>query len=445
MMQPPDNALSSPGDYPAQKPNRRLPRNDLVFDLAIDLVLIAGLIVLTIALEHSRFGNALMLAAYEWQQQSLATKPHEIAILDISELNPSRFDNGLATPRKSLVELLQAVADDQPAAIGIDINFAPDEKGNYITKEDPQFFEACSALKSDQGKPIPVFVGVSAGERHPEKLLTNPQVSGLVATIDLCEDTRRLPLWIEYGATQSHSMCAALAGKLKTIAPPRRWLRWIAEGEFGPTCGNEPAAEFIVDYSPLDLLESRDYTIRIVNPATIRETNKTEHLFRGKVVLFGDAQLNTAVDTFNVLTRIGRAPVPGVYIHACGVTTLLNGRIYELTLFGRILVDATLSLITLIPVTLVRLYFRDDEKVAIDRLKILGCYIVALGAVYVAGKIAASMHLLWVDYYIVLLVLIAHPCILAQVRNAYTLAKEIGAVVVRRILFVASGTNQGQR
>src|SRR5580704_11509493 len=136
---------------------------ELVLDVLVDVVPIAALILLSLAIERSRVGRALALAAYEWQQGGLASKPQKIAILDISKLTPIQMGpNKLVTPRDKLLDILKAIADDDPAAIGIDVNFAPDKDGKFITPNDPQFFKACAGLQSRSQERVPVVLGVSA-------------------------------------------------------------------------------------------------------------------------------------------------------------------------------------------------------------------------------------------------------------------------------------------
>ncbi len=413
----------------ALQANRHLFPRALFLDIAFDVILIPALVLVSWAFERTPAGNALMRAAYEREQGRLGSKPQQIAVVDISSLTPVPDASGkLVTPRQKLTELLNALAVDEPAAIGVDVNFCPEEDGQFVSSQDPQFFETCAKLESPKHQKIPVFVGFSADEdRNPSPLIDNKQFGRLAATIFLCEDTRRLPLWIEYGPTAAPSLCSALAAQVASPQGPTWWPEWLAEAEFGPTCEKGPAAEFLADYSALDALETHDYTVHSSDPATIRNLGKEEHFFRGKVVLLGDTKLNKALDTFIVLTRVGQGPVPGVYIHACGVNTLLTGRIHELTHVGRAVIDIGLSLLALALVTAIRM--RHREEAATERIKVMVAYLFVLILIASVGVIASYLRLLWIDFYIVLIVLVAHPFVVPQLRDAYSVLVEVLKVI----------------
>jgi CHASE2 domain-containing sensor protein len=414
---------------------------EIIYDIIADVCLIAILVLAAIGVEHTRVGNALLLAAYEWQQGSFHSGGESIKIVDISLIqsvcSKATGSTRTVTPRDTLLEVLQAVADDDPAAIAIDINFSPDDNGEYMSPEDPAFLEACARLTSHpKNKHIPVFVGVNTEpKRRSAKLLQDARVAPLAACIGIKDDTRTLPLVVEEEGFTTKSLCARLADVKKSgvsDGTSRRWPSWLAVSQFEDVEGDARAEVFLVDYSSLDALEKRDVTLPSINPVVIRDAYRgRSSFFRDKLVLVGIAQLGVATDTFNVLTRIGKPPVPGIYIHACGVNTLLTGRLAELTPIGRALVDALMSLTALAPVALIRWLFR-HRNVAERRLKWLS-YLIMAGAVYVAaGWVCYYMRLLWVDYYVVIITLVAHPFIEPQLRGSYAFIGDASRFVTFR-------------
>ncbi len=137
-------------------PRKRYGPKDALLDFFIGLIFIALVFSIKLMVEHTTFGKQLELLSYNLLQLQLGSPSPPITIVDISELAPAEFDiggqTGVATPRESLKEMIEAIAEQSPRVIGIDIDFAPDENG-YIHPHDPEFFQFCLDLRKRKGIP----------------------------------------------------------------------------------------------------------------------------------------------------------------------------------------------------------------------------------------------------------------------------------------------------
>src|ERR1041385_1099139 len=183
-------------DRRASSPSANRRDSGILRDSLKGLLFIALILAAKEAFEHTEMGEQLELAGYVYLQHHLAADDVPVQILDISDLGVSEIrSNGRvyrATSRDTLEKLIQAIADQGPKAIGIDIDFSPDANG-YLTPGDPEFFQFC--LDSD----VPILLGVYRTQvLQPEAWLVEPRFEPLGASIIVPnEDTRKLPLTIQ--------------------------------------------------------------------------------------------------------------------------------------------------------------------------------------------------------------------------------------------------------
>src|SRR3989442_4773855 len=118
------------GTHSALPTNARHNRGREIWrDLLKGLLFIALVPALKLAVEWTTFGKHLELMSYNLLQLQLPSKRVPVTILDISDLEPQVFNidgqTGKATPRESLRGMIAAIAEQEPKAIGVDIDFSP--------------------------------------------------------------------------------------------------------------------------------------------------------------------------------------------------------------------------------------------------------------------------------------------------------------------------------
>jgi CHASE2 domain-containing sensor protein len=379
-------------------------------------ILLTFLIVVGLwAFEHTRPGKQSKLAAYDFLQQRLIANSTEgripVALVDISDLEVEQLniDGQIyrATPRDKLFNLVNAIAEQEPIAIGIDIDFSPNEQG-YLTPHDPKFFQDCLDTREKMG--IPIFLGIRRSQIYAsERWLGVADYKPLAASIFI-PDTggTKLWRWIKPGdnseevPTMSALLAASFQHPQENLPEPLHWaIEQFSERELGP---NYYVSEFLIDYSPLDVIENT--RLQTTEPAGIKAQG---HLLKNKVVLIGDGTLGKATDPFNVPVR--DQPLPGVYLHACATYTLYKSALYELTTKGRWAIDLLLSFIILAVITGIRLYYRDQPTIDVNTHWLQGFLtILVLVAAFLVGVMFVHFtRVLWDDFIFVFAGLLLHP------------------------------------
>jgi CHASE2 domain-containing sensor protein len=413
------------------------------------------LIVLSIkfAVERTTFGKHLELMSYNLLQTQLSAQPVPVTIVDISDLATKDFivdgTTVTATPREPLKEMIKAIAGQKPKAIGIDVDFSPDESG-YILPTDPDFFQFCLDIGKQQG--VPVFLGIKRTlGNSPDEWLGSEAYENLAANILVPHDSRRMVDVIQIeeetvpGATGIHStgsraMSALLADAYgKEISGPGRrlhsaFLNWsagsglierLSEKQLGPGLSVQ---DFLVDYGPLESIE----TIRTTDAAVLENAGQTQRL-QGKVVLMGDATLGQATDTFLVPAR--DQPYPGVFLHACAAYTLIKAPLYELTWKGHLAIDVLLSGVILAAIVLMSFHYRDQEsrERATHRLRGAFTLLVVLAAIVIGVLFVRITRIMWDDFFLALSLLIFHPSIERQLEGFWNRFRKLISATSNRL------------
>jgi CHASE2 domain-containing sensor protein len=422
---------------PPEKPHSS--GQQILRDSIKGILLTVLLMGITMVVEHTPFGKRVEQFGYDWLQGQLSSERVPVAVVDISDLRPAPFNidgqTGIATPRETLRKLIEAVAEQDAKAIGIDIDFSPDLSG-YITPRDPEFFGFCLDLIKRKG--IPVFLGIRRTESlPPSKWLGSEDYESLAASITIPKhDTRKMPKWIlvDKNSDPGPTMSAALASGFQESQS--RLLGWLhGHGLVEQVVERElkqgvDVGEFPVDYSPLQTM--MDTTLRTINPDVIRDQG---HLLRGKIVLLGDGVPGNAGDDFEIAGR--EQHVPGIYLHACAAHTLSNAPLYELTLPSRLGIDLLLAMFVLLNVTSIRLYFmnRTSRKVAAQRLQVIFTWLVVVAAFIASVMFVSKTRLMWSDFILVLAGLVLHPPIERFLEKRHKVEKRRLPQLLRNLIF----------
>jgi CHASE2 domain-containing sensor protein len=432
---------STPGHSDPSTVRKGYGGREAALDFLKGLVFIALVFSISLLIGRTTFGKQLKLMSYNLLQLRLTSRSTPVTIVDISDLAPEEFDidglTGTATPRAALQEMIEAISEQTPKAIGIDIDFAPDENG-YIHPRDPEFFQFCLNLRQQKG--IPVFLGVKRTmAKAPSEWLGNEKYQELAGSILVPKDSSRMLRIVRLGdettagattaeSRPSKSMSVVLAeayGRESNQSAPvlsrvhssvingltrLGIIEKFSERRLAPGLSLE---DFLIDFGSLDSIE----TIPTIDAAVLRDPNQRRR-FQGKIVLLGDATLSKATDTFVVPAR--DQPYPGVFLHAAAADTLVKEPLYEVTARGRTVIDLTLSVAILLTIVLIRLGQRHKQPSGIDihRWEGLLTLLVVVAAIVGGVLFVRSTRVMWDDFFLALTMLVFHPSIERHVKGA---------------------------
>ena len=419
---------ASPPVIEAERRNGRIWR-DLLRGLLFT-VLILGL---KVVIEHTSLGKQIELAGYISLQQRLKSESDTIQIVDISDLEISETKiqgrSYRATPRDVLANITQAIADQNPRVIGVDIDFSPDADG-YITPRVPDFFQSSAGLN------VPIFLGIHRTQALPPDVwLGDPKFAGLAANIIIPKDSTKMPIEIQTNAnsTSGLTMSAALAGALqKAHCAVGEFLSGIGLAKRVSTkelgAGGR-VAEILVDYGPLDRLMSE--RLKTTNPAVIRDQGR---LLANKIVLVGDGTLGKGSDTFVIPGQ--SQPIPGVYLHACAAYTLTKMPLYELNGIGRLVIDVLLVSIVLFSVAAIKFGAgKEQARVATERLRSIFIFVVIVVAIVVGVVFVYETCVMWSDFLLATGALVLHPAIERRLESTLEFIKRRGPQATKAVVF----------
>lgn len=383
-------------------------------DLFLGVIVAIVLLLIKSQLEKTPFVEQIELLGYNQLQRQLSSRfnanDFPIQIIDISDLmtTPTSGAATPVTPRDRLFDLLKGIADEKPLAIGVDVDFSANEFGYRDPVNDPKFFADVIGL---QKEPTPkVFLGVADVCKTPHKEWLPDEYNELAACIVVPNgDDRKMFKWIKTGTSeQGPMMCAALAGKgARSGSKAWWWPNWALKASRVKELSDGASAEdFLVDYSPLKTLE-HDRLFTISGQSAREEGSR----LNGKIVLVGDGTMNKA--SAGDMFPIPGSPweiYPGIYVHACAVYTLLRDPLYELTGWGRIVLDLLLAIGVIGSIAAIRtFYVATHRTVATERLMSVFTGVVAIAVVLGGLALVRFEGILWDDFLVVLIVLLLHP------------------------------------
>ncbi|HEX3250626.1 MAG TPA: CHASE2 domain-containing protein [Pyrinomonadaceae bacterium] len=403
--------------------------------------LLTGLLVTAVILlikwcfEHHRLYQGYQSSSYVWLQSRLrppvGREDLPVAIVDIHQLAPIEKQlkerKFLITPRNELLDLISKVAEQGPSVIGVDIDFSPNQFGYMDPENDQVFFR--KLMEITKGTKVPIFLGIRRSqEKSPERWLGAAEFKSLPASIWIPPDQRKVLKSVEISKEpaaeplRGRSMAQALAEvHLKhPIQSSEGWIiRSDSHEEIAP---NVKAEEFLVDFSPLKLMQDLRLTTR--NPSTIADLGWT---LQGKVVLIGDGETNDTRDTYGVPNDAYPSGIAGIFKHAAGVYTLVKAPLYELTPLGRIVVDFSLALMVLVPVALLRhKVAQDTGSTFAEHTAVITFTVVVIILAFFVGVMTVHLtRVMWDDLPFVILALCSHRIISKIVYLGWTGAQRI--------------------
>ncbi len=410
------------------------------------LVTIFALVLLALVFAQSPVGRFVEQSLHFLLQRELAASalavPARVVVVDISDIPDAGKadddpDGTPVTSRQHLLETVQAVLRYNPTAIGIDVDFSMmegdanrpgGERGRLVTAGDREFLRTLQKLSRQYE--VPIFVGVWATEALPEAdWLAGVEFKDLAAAVQ-ATNLPQIPdrnwnagqgLDLRWGFRSLKSDRAgeplpsmgtrlALRPKSATGGDTRAgddrglgWWRWfLSEKQEVQISGHLRGSVALVDYRPLDALQQEAITSS--EPTQIdREAEK----IRNRAVLLGIVAVPARHDNFVIPGR--PTPVAGVFLHACAAVTFSYPALCELTLLGRMLLDAALaiSILTLVFCTcrfLSRPLEKADPKVRlIHNFVTITAFLLVLsfGSFFVTWQ-----RVLWLDFLAVALVLL---------------------------------------
>jgi|ERR1700686_1015501 len=399
-------------------------KKEILRDLLKGALFVVLVLAVKLGVEHTTPGKQIELLGYNTLQHQLSSQSVPVQVVDISELPASEITiDGVAykaTSRETLTKIIDAIAEQEPEAIGVDLDFSPDNNG-YITPSDPDFFKYCL----DRG--LPIFLGIQRTQiLPPDAWLNSEQYEKLAASITIPrQDTKKMPSWIQSGTNfkPGRTMSAALArafGESHCILGNLLQRMGLAEQISRKEIGHGGSVgEFLVDYSPLNtLIESRTIA---KSADAIRVQKQT---LRNKIILIGDATPGSGRDAFVVSDRT--ESVPGVYVHACAAYTLAVAPLYELKWQGRVAIDALLSVSILLMITGIRLRFAAGPyRVATDRLQGTFTTLIVFAAVVFGVLFVRLTCVMWSDFILALGAIVLHPSIARRMENLWMFIRRV--------------------
>jgi CHASE2 domain-containing sensor protein len=427
------------GSHEASKPG---------LNLLIGLIIVLLLTTAKIHFEGGQFGKHLEEVTADLLQLRLTdTAGGRLLPVTVVDLTGMEVQEGI-TPRNNLTGIVSAIAGAQPSAIGIDIIFQPDGNGN-LSKEDTDFLNFCLSAK------IPIFVGIHESiVRGPESWLGKERFKKLGAAVVVPKNgeedkqTARLMKSITLNGKYRQVKAESLSYKLSEVYRSKlehcetkraslvRWLRKykLLENEgVNPREGLE-AQEFLIDFGivarlrashlraecqpglplPTCKIEPVSQSSKVPRSTTelsqsceamAKSENDAMACMKGKVVLVSAAGVPS--DPFAIP---GQGPVPGVYVQAAGVDTLVNPGLYALTNGGRIGLDILAAIFPLGILFLVELRYRTTSlaRGLPERLSRLLSVGMAVAVVIIGYYGIESTRLYWTDFLMVAGALLLH-------------------------------------
>jgi CHASE2 domain-containing sensor protein len=394
------------------------PRRDFWIGVAITV----ALIVVKDRFEHGVFGLQIQQMTINLQQLRLADAfRHDprVVVVDISSLGHEPrhppTDTELVTDRAGLEQIIAAVADASPAAIGVDVLLDP-PAGSPLTAGERRVLDTCLEVRRD----IPILVAIfDSVVRGPDAWLGERRYRDLAAYALVPRPSEiKTTMWMARTVTinvdgqeyKAHSLAQALALELdarelerasiaRALAHRFRWLvvrDRPVKGDYFET------GEFLINYGILETLESR-----VVRASSPKEIAAASNQLRGKVVFIGRGQIDKTTDVFNVPAR--SEPVAGVYVHAASTYTLIGAPLFHLTRLGRWVADAVVALIPLLIILRVRTRQQGSaDPHAAHRLATTLTIGMAIAVFFVGYLFVVWTRIMWTDCLMVSAALLLH-------------------------------------
>jgi len=379
-------------------------------DVAVGFVLIVAFLIFHQWFKETRLGLAIESFGYaELQRNLIRSEPQQdpgILLIDISGIRTDPPEEGGATPRPKIYELLEALVKKGPRVIGVDIDFSADVNGP-ITPKDEDFFAKVLKLSEK----VPIYLGVHRQRYSGPDGWLGEGFSSLAAAIAVPKyrDSRYYLRWMRRNGSDRKalpSMSLALADSIEEAGiEEHSWCvlteksQMRSEHEAKGRSGEMNWA--LINYSALGSLNLMKMTATGHEPID-QDTDKIQ----GHAVLLGDIHNFEGHDHFN-LGLLHPRDVQGIFLHACGAITT-HAPLKELTGLGVFVIDFLISVILVLAIAGFSFYAHRPHCDDPDWLfrQLLGCAIVliiALAIVFIRG-----WGLVWTDFGMLVLALVAH-------------------------------------
>lgn len=421
-------------------------RKETAWSVAIAM----GLLAVHALAEKSTIGRKLESWSYEVLMGAVPapTKRLPIVVVDIG----SNFDEGVdeRVNMTKLAGLLDEVAQQDPSAIGIDIDFGalPGSAGRYPDVQDKVVRKALAL----GNKGIHVFLTVGRGLSNSDSntwlgrwnyadttekskllnLVTHPFAPKLEQSGEiLLFDSIQLPASSKIGDVISvPSLSQALANAYRTAhnTQSTESVSWYLEPyapeiQVAETLGNQlenfPSSRYYVNTSALDRLQAR--AIRVNGTGPIDKWS-TDLLPPAKsIFIIG----STAPNMYS--GPIADTGIPDVYLHALGTYTRLFSPIYVVEYRIQILTSIVSVALPLILVANIRRrYLRSGKDLQGRQAATWSAAFLAIAAYCFAVFLARMKGILWLDWMLILAFLLLHP---GLEYNLFRLSAQISSTV----------------
>ncbi len=388
------NAISSAGTRGNAGPGDD--KNLVLRSMLIGVSITVALIITQLVLERYVIGFGNTLRGYEWLQSVLKPlrqmRNPSVIVVDISKL-PGGHSEQVKTDSSKLLEIIKAIADYQPQAIAVDIDFSPPDSGpeaGQTSAADRQFFDECLFLSNN----IRLYLGVYRHIASSSDLwLGDEKYKKLAAGVPGDKfGVTRVPIWFqlqdEPNRLPSLSWAAAGSRANYQINLPAWAVQSVSIQRPAPRF---EYADMLVDYANLEEIGKGIIQAKTGNP--IREAQRER--FRDRIVIIGDGTKSS-----EQFVPPGRnKPWPGVYLHACAADTFVRSPIIELRLFVRFAFDVLLAVVTFAPLAFFRSRHTDKKGRLYHILSSEKSIFTVSVALFIGGSLfAVLLSLLWLDF-----------------------------------------------
>jgi class 3 adenylate cyclase/CHASE2 domain-containing sensor protein len=264
-------------------------------------------------------------------------------VIDISEAIPS-------VPRQptnivALNEVVDALREFSPQAIGIDIDFSP-ENAPARPMDWYTFRQWQRLTRPEDSRPLPVRLGVFRRRYDlPGNWLGRSEFSSMAAGMAVPDDHQNNYYYVQNKAAKHEPLLQLAASLYEAAGGVRPHAGGILPTIFSDTGANLQYGVYVVDYSYLQELNPN----QVVQYRTPQLLEADKDRIKDNVVLIGD--VGRGEDKFFLAHTTDL--VPGVLIHACSLMTLRNGALRFVDARRSIGLDVVASLFSLLLVFVV--------------------------------------------------------------------------------------------
>lgn len=354
---------------------------------AVSLGAIAVILVLTREyVEHRPLGRQLKAVEYAVLHQALVAdasasrewNDDDSRLPLVVDISPLRNDRTQPTDRKKLEELVDTLRNMHAAAIGVDVDFSPDDAGNFVTTGDPSLLNKWKEYGNvrvgvfrRQGDIARRWLGHADFQSLAAGMLL-PQSDPAFAYQFISADP---PSSIAEPNAQTTDLLQMPAALFEIVNPGSR-QRLVQDPLLRRSDVDKRImlAEFPVDYSFL----SRIRPIPYLEP---RDLELSRRRIARRVVLVGDMK-----DTEDSRCTQARSEVvSGVMIHASALATLNRGILRQISGSARLTYNVALCAGALLVIWMVRgVAVRLNPAAAVDH-RALNVISFAIAALTVSG------------------------------------------------------------